>query len=100
MEPEAGRQAAVADPLALVATGAAVLRTARVAVVDVEAVEVAVPSVAASVVTVAVPAAVVEGADFEAERVRVVLPLQLQEASHRPMTTSPSLISDTPSSIC
>jgi hypothetical protein len=44
--------------------------------------------VAVSVVTVAVPAAVVEGADSEVERVRVVLPLQLQEASHKPLTTS------------
>jgi hypothetical protein len=41
-----------------------------------------------TVAIVAVPAAVAEGAHSEVERVRVVLPLQLQEASHRPMTTS------------
>ena len=96
----AGKQAAVADPQALVATGAVALQTVRVAVADVEDVEaVAAPSVAASVVTAAVVVAVDE-VDTEAERARVVLHQQRQEASHRSLTTScilPTSISDTPS---
>ena len=96
----AGKQAAVADPLALAATGAEVPQTAKAVAAAVEAVELVVaPSVAASVAT-AVLVAAVEGAGTEVERVRVVLHQQQQEASHKPtgpLLSSSPLISDTPS---
>ena len=81
----AGKQAAVADPLALAATGAEVPQTAKAVAAAVEAVELVVaPSVAASVVT-AVLVAAVEGAGTGVERVRVVLHQQQQEDRRGPV---------------